>query len=1016
MPSKAKKAGRAASIDRSLTPRTPSTPTREPSENSAAVESIHRRLLSSAPAKYPALISAAAFYGAISEADSSPFNGNHARVWLSDSAMVSSSLRPGSLVSVSLATRLGFDADDITESGSYFAIATVFPSRKVIKNSVRISWAVSCAMGFPAIGTALFICPLSVSDRPTEVDDDSLLRLFKCKDLYLSLVPPKGGCVLNDSSDLICVEVGSGKVASPKTPAATPWNSSESGDVVPCVDSSTSLDDSAVRLVLADDKIKELLQIYASRWLYGRQLLKGNFVSLPICGQMCVFLVEGAEIISGDCFAQDLISEKRDPLLHEVQVSGSLDQAGAAFLVDIKTKVHLLSSDLLAGGMSSKASVASNNDIVEKEANDVTIAGCVSKEYVALKQIISSLDTAESLPRVSFSTPILGGLAKEFEALKEIISFSLSSNDPFLWYKGVLLHGPPGTGKTSLASLCAHDAGARFFSISGPETISQYYGESERALHDFFDSARRNAPAVIFIDELDAIAPSRKDGGEELSYRMVATLLKLMDEISRTDHILVLAATNRPDSIDPALRRPGRFDQEMEIGVPSPAQRLEILFILLSAMDHSLKMTELQSLASATHGFVGADLAALCNEAAMTTLRRHIKAKAGENYGEPTSKPDGCGVHMHPVDVHNMEDGTSVDQIGSLSSSLTKLTVSSMDLPSGNFQRSLEIMPHKSHEIKEEMQLKVTIEDFEKAKMKVRPSAMREVMLELPKVHWVDVGGQEKVKEQLKEIVQLPQECPEAFERVGVSPPRTALLIGPPGCSKTLMARAVASEARLNFLAVKGPELFSKWVGESEKALKSLFAKARANSPSIIFFDEIDGLAVVRGHEKDGTSVGDRVLAQLLVEMDGLDQGAGVTVIAATNRPDKIDHALLRPGRFDRLIDVQPPDENDRKHIFRIHMRGMPCNSDVNEKDLAVLTKGYTGADIKLVCREAAIAALEESLQISQVSMRHFYIAIKRVQPSDLQFFQELATQYRRVVYSAVGDKQAPWFKLEDSI
>ncbi|XP_039119601.1 calmodulin-interacting protein 111-like [Dioscorea cayenensis subsp. rotundata] len=273
-------------------------------------------------------------------------------------------------------------------------------------------------------------------------------------------------------------------------------------------------------------------------------------------------------------------------------------------------------------------------------------------------------------------------------------------------------------------------------------------------------------------------------------------------------------------------------------------------------------------------------------------------------------------------------------------------------------------------------------------------------MLEFPKVSWEDVGGQAEVKKQLIEAIQWPQICPDAFRRIGIRPPRGLLMIGPPGCSKTLMARAAASEAKLNFLAVKGPELFSKWVGESEKAVKSLFAKARANAPAIIFFDEIDGLAITRGQDGDGTSVADRVLSQLLVEMDGLDQRVAVTVIAATNRPDKIDHALLRPGRFDRLLDVQPPNEADRKDIFCIHMRSMPCSSDVCKEELARLTEGYTGADIKLICREAAIAALEESLEAVEVSTAHFKIGIGRVQPSNIQFYQELAAQFRRLVDS----------------
>ncbi|GJN23972.1 hypothetical protein PR202_gb11674 [Eleusine coracana subsp. coracana] len=460
---------------------------------------------------------------------------------------------------------------------------------------------------------------------------------------------------------------------------------------------------------------------------------------------------------------------------------------------------------------------------------------------------------------------------------------------------------------------------------------------------------------TIFIDELDAIAPARKDGGEELSLRMWISIVVL----------------------------------NWHAGVPSPGQRLDILHHLLIGVHHSLTGVELESLAQTTHGFVGADLAALCNEAALSALRRYINLKENST--------QWLNNHDTSMDKGNNQEslGHLGDQISLLSSSLSELSMSSADFPctKGSITESSESNDGKV--------LLVTAEDFEKAKVKVRPSAMREVMLELPKVRWQDVGGQARVKKQLIEAIQWPQKCPEAFERIGIRPPRGLLMIGPPGCSKTLMARAVASEAKLNFLAVKGPELFSKWVGDSEKAVRSLFAKARANAPAILFFDEIDGLAVTRGHENDGTSVADRVLSQLLVEMDGLDQRIGVTVIAATNRPDKIDHALLRPGRFDRLLDVQPPDEGDREDIFRIHTRSMPCSPDVNLNELARLTEGYTGADIKLVCREAAVAALDENFEISDVAIRHFKSAINRIKPSDVKFYQELAAQFRRFVDDA---------------
>ncbi|KAJ3703911.1 hypothetical protein LUZ61_007616 [Rhynchospora tenuis] len=842
MPPKGKKNPKPSSSP-SPSPRTPSTPRASPLSASAAEDDSlhHQRILSTLSSAHPSLLPSAssAFSGTIVESEASLSKGNRAVVYLSEAALVSSSFHPGSLVSVvcvPLETQL--DGNDVctvdADAGRQFSIATVFPSRKVIKTGVRLSWGLSCTMGFPSIGQGIIISPLSTN-----------LHINKCELLRLSLI--------NEAPDT-----------------------------------------SACELALGDEKVKDLVQILVSRWLRGRHLLKGNVVGVPVCGKACMFHVTGSGLESD------------------------------VLLVDGSTRVELLLGDSLLDG---------NGDEPSKD-------GALPEHQVG--------DEWDS------DLPKLGGLSKEFEDLKEIISFSLAKDETLPRYKGVLLYGPPGTGKTSLGSMCAKVAGAQLFTINGPEIISQYYGESEQALHDVFTSAKKAAPSVVFIDELDAIAPARKDGTEGLSLRMVATLLKIMDEIRQTDRVIVIAATNRPDSIDPALRRPGRLDREIEIGVPSPEQRLDILTTILSIMDNSLSQTELQMLASETHGFVGADLAALGNEAALNALRRHIKLKG--------QKPAEAMV--------------------ALLESLSKLTVSSEDVTGMNGEEVLT----------------VTIEDFEKAKLKVCPSAMREVMLELPKVRWEDVGGQSKIKEQLIEAVQWPQMCPEAFDRIGIKPPRGLLMIGPPGCSKTLMARAVASEAKLNFLAVKGPELFSKWVGESEKAVKALFAKARANKPAIIFFDEIDGLAVTRGSENDGVSVADRVLSQLLVEMDGLDLRTGVTVIAATNRPDKIDPALLRPGRFDRLLDVQPPDEADREEIFRIHTKKMPCGNDVRLRDLAVLTEGYTGADIKLVCREAAILALEESFDINEVSMQHFKTAVSKVRPSDLKFYQALATQFRRLV------------------
>ncbi|KAI5074246.1 hypothetical protein GOP47_0010207 [Adiantum capillus-veneris] len=576
-----------------------------------------------------------------------------------------------------------------------------------------------------------------------------------------------------------------------------------------------------------------------------------------------------------------------------------------------------------------------------------------------------------SSKRLEYSA--LGGLSEQISLLKEIITFSLLRPECLLGLglqppRGVLLHGPPGTGKTSLALASATEAGVKFFPINGPEIISEYYGESEASLKEVFAAAHAAAPAVVFIDELDAIAPQRTEGSEHLGQRMVATLLTMMDGGDQgLQGVLVIAATNRVETIDPALRRPGRFDREIEIGVPSPSGRREILMSHLARMSHALVESDIEALAAATHGFVGADLASLCNEAALVALRNFVLKIEQER--------DQVGLEGG---VQESTGGTESE--GTLLSSCT------------NQLGHLSLTTSWTTLLLEES-LKTTVNDFEEAKTKIRPSAMREVMLEVPKVRWSDVGGQEDIKQQLQEAVEWPQKHMDAFSRIGTLPPKGVLLYGPPGCSKTLMARAVATEAGLNFIAVKGPELFSKWVGESEKAVRSLFQRARLAAPSVVFFDELDGLAVSRESGSDGVSVGDRVMSQLLVEMDGLGPRKAVTVIAATNRPDKIDAALLRPGRFDRLLYVGPPDEAARLKIFEIHTKNIPCAADVDKRGLANCTNGYTGADIASICREAAMAALEENLNVQEVSMRHFISALNIVQRSSNNVYSDLKIQ-----------------------
>ncbi|GJV04588.1 calmodulin-interacting protein 111 isoform X1 [Tanacetum coccineum] len=896
--------------------------------------------------KYPTLIGGSALICKILE------NGIHSKgckIWLSESSLIASDIIPGSIVSVSLASswrdvsdhplsslvdecgrHYGFSEKMAKEAGNYFVLATVFPSCKVSKNGVRLSSTLSSAMGYPGSGRTIFVYPVNHGNSPIHKSPVNSISIYSCKDLHLSLVSAKSSISTrtNKTSHTDFPidhngHIGNGNISSPKTPSisrskfSSPCSSQPTSPrqrETPSNSFDSSFDSCNIREVLEDESGKKLLQTCTMSLVCSRHLLCGNLVVIPILSELCVFKVVSAEKVSED--GDNEVLERSN-----------------AFLVDHGTKVHLFSE---------KTSFdLCSEDITDKIVVDSPRLGGLSKEYSVLRDIIISPSVKNTLSSMGLRPT-----------------------------KGVLLHGPPGTGKTSLARLCANDAGVNLFTVNGPEIVSQCYGESEQALHAVFDSAISAAPAVVFIDELDAIAPSRKEGGEELSGRIVATLLNLMDGISRTEGLLVIAATNRPDSIEPALRRPGRLDREIEIGVPSPSQRYDILLALLKEKEHRLLNSEIHHLAMTTHGFVGADLASLCNEAAFVCLRRCIN-KSSDNKKQACVSSDD----MNAMHYENNLEGSS--------SSNSELHLGSVEC--GQMGECLS----------------VSFEDFEKARIKVRPSAMREVIHEVPKVSWKDVGGQKGVKMQLMEAVEWPQKHQDAFRRIGTRPPSGVLLFGPPGCSKTLLARAVASEAKLNFLAVKGPELFSKWVGESEKAVKSLFAKARANAPSIIFFDELDGLTNIRGKENDGVSVGDRVISQILVELDGLNQRVNVTVIAATNRPDKIDSALLRPGRFDRLVYVGPPNEEDRKEIFSVHLRNMSCSSDVCIEELGRLSEGCTGADISLICREAALAAFQENLDASEVRMEHLRTACEQVQPSDVESYEELTAKFQRLVSAA---------------
>ncbi|NXR56128.1 SPAT5 protein, partial [Hippolais icterina] len=487
---------------------------------------------------------------------------------------------------------------------------------------------------------------------------------------------------------------------------------------------------------------------------------------------------------------------------------------------------------------------------------------------------------------------MIGGLSSQLRTIRETVELPLKQPELFRSYgitppRGVLLYGPPGTGKTMIAKAIANEVGAHVIVINGPEIISKFYGESESRLRQIFAEASLCCPSIIFIDELDALCPKREGAQNEVEKRVVASLLTLMDGIGSEGsegQLLVLGATNRPDALDAALRRPGRFDTEIEIGIPNAQDRLDILQKLLKKVPHLLTAEQLAHLADSAHGYVGADLAALCKEAGLYAVRRVLGKRPG----------------------------------------LWDTAVAGSVM--------------------------IAFNDFLQGMNDVRPSAMREVAIDVPKVSWSDIGGLEDVKLKLKQAVEWPLKHPESFIRMGIQPPKGVLLYGPPGCSKTMIAKALAHESGLNFLAVKGPELMSKYVGESERAVREIFRKARAVSPSLLFFDEIDALAVERGNSSGAGNVADRVLAQLLTEMDGIEQLKDVTILAATNRPDMIDKALLRPGRIDRIIYVPLPDAATRKEIFKLHFQSMPVSNDVCLAELVERTQKYSGAERNCGC------------------------------------------------------------------
>ncbi len=553
----------------------------------------------------------------------------------------------------------------------------------------------------------------------------------------------------------------------------------------------------------------------------------------------------------------------------------------------------------------------------------------------------------------------VGGLRNEVSKIREMIELPLRHPELFKRLgiqapKGVILHGPPGTGKTLLAKAIANETTANFYSLSGPEIMSKFYGESEERLRNMFQQAEQNSPAILFVDELDSIAPKREEVSGEVERRIVSQLLSLMDGLSSRGKVVVIGATNRVNAIDPALRRPGRFDREIELGVPDKEGRLEILNIHTRNMPLS-KDVDLEKISEVTHGFVGADIQSLAKEAAMSAIRRV----------------------------------------------LPEIDLTQESIPRETLNK-----------------ISVTMQDFTDVLRDIEPSAMREVFVEIPNVTWNDVGGLYTVKEELLEAVEWPLKFKRLFGRARIKPPKGIFLYGPPGTGKTLLAKAIANESEANFISIKGPELLSKWVGESEKGIREVFRKARQAAPCIIFFDEIDAIAPVRGGEFGDSHVTERVISQLLTELDGLEELRGVVVIAASIRPDIVDPALIRPGRFDRLLYVPLPDYDSRLQILKIHTQTMPLGDDVNIASLSKMTDGYTGADIASFTSAAAMIAMKEHIakykQDSQEAERnsneltvylcHFEQALKKIRPlsqQELNWYQRTAQEFGRNIVSS---------------
>lgn len=678
-------------------------------------------------------------------------------------------------------------------------------------------------------------------------------------------------------------------------------------------------------------------EAFLSQALRGRCILRGAHITIESAGRLFVLYPKTINGLSS---------------IDSGEVSDS------CFIVNEDTDMSIT----LVDGDAAQQGVAADEDRVEAG----NVVGEVA-EHVDHATPPRNSRTRDSSNTVSFSQ--IGGLDHEIQLMREMVDVCLHNPQSFEAFgirppKGLLLYGPPGTGKTTLVRALAHESSASIITVNGAEVVSKFVGESESRLKEVFDEARRKAPSIIFIDEVDSICQRRDTAAEELQKRLVTSMLVLMDGIDSLERVFVIGATNRPNALDDALRRPGRFDKEVEIGIPSAASRSDILRRLLSRIPHSLDEADIEKVAETTHGYVGADLKSVCSEAAMRCIRRAAHGPWGGRESVDESKQGAAGSEKTTLPV----------------------SVSHRDHHTG-FGLS--------------QQPKVSIGDLRHGLSVVKPSGLREVLVDVPRVRWSDIGGQETAKQQLREAVEWPLLHEAAFRRLGVRAPRGILLYGPPGCSKTMMAKALANESSRNFIAVKGPELFSKWVGDSEKAVQEVFRRARAAAPAIVFFDEIDAIAAQRGGSGGGgNAVADRVLSQVLIELDGVHSLNGVTIVAATNRPDIIDPALLRPGRIDRLVYISPPNEAAICSIMGIHLQNVTLADDVQLSSLASAMSGFSGAEVVAVCKSAGMHAMEEDIHATVLHRRHFETAIhshvKQITPQLLSFYDQFRKSNER--------------------